>query len=248
RRLGALGQFQVRGGAKLIRRVSMVLQFVDLLVAAEGTPPAKRGGGGVKVGEQESAARRQDAGEFAHRGERIPSVTESQCAEHQVGRGTRDRERSCVANREPPAQPGFRRRDAEHRRGGIYADGGETRRPPRGGGGGPRSRAATHALPAPRSATASCPRYRPKACNLRAPKRVWRPSEALQPRLAQANQLLRQAQFARKTVSARCVAPTAQRLQQRTAPAGQSHILHGGPTRIHHGFKILYAAPDVRRQ
>jgi hypothetical protein len=80
------------------------------------SPPAERGGGGVKVGEQERAARRQDAGEFVHGSGLIANVTERQRAEHEVSRPTRDGERGGIGGRKPAAQPGFPRRHGEHGR------------------------------------------------------------------------------------------------------------------------------------
>ena len=55
--IGGLDKLQVGcADSQLIQRIGVILQFVDLAIAAEGAAPALRDGGGVKVGEQEGAA------------------------------------------------------------------------------------------------------------------------------------------------------------------------------------------------
>ena len=133
---------------------------------------------------------------------------------------------SATASR--PRNPGFAAAIASMAGESVHTDGGQTRGPAAGAApyvdgsprmAAPRSTAAERDAPARRWATASRPRCRPTARSPRAPKPVLRPSEALQPRLAQAHQFLRQAQFAGEIVGARRISPTAERFQQRAAPA-----------------------------
>ncbi len=192
---------------KLIQRIGVILQFVDLPVAAEGAAPALGGGGGVKVGEQEGGAAHQDACEFPHGADRIAEVAESQGTEHEVGRRTGDGKRGGIGCREPPAQSRLSGRDIEHGGRQVHTDGRQACGPAAGAAPyvdgaartkGVRSTAAGRAAPARRSAKALRPRYRPKARSPCAPIRGSRTSEALQARLPQTHQLLRQAQFARE--------------------------------------------------
>jgi len=76
----------------------------------------------VEVGEQECAARRQDAGEFPHRCRRIANVTKGQRAENEISSGIRYRKRCGIGYRKPAAQGGFRRRHGEHGRRCVHAN------------------------------------------------------------------------------------------------------------------------------
>ena len=102
--LRRLDKLQVRRAApQLIQRIGVILQFVDLPIAAKRAAPAVSGGGGMKIGEQEGAAGHQNASEFPDGGDRIAEVTERQRAEHEVGRGVRDGNRNGVRYGEPSA-------------------------------------------------------------------------------------------------------------------------------------------------
>ena len=95
--------------AELVEGVGMVLKFVNLSVMAEGAAPALRGGGGMKVGEDQGAARFEDAGNLVQGGRLIADVTKGQCAECEVGRAGGDREGRGIGNGKPPAKPGLLR-------------------------------------------------------------------------------------------------------------------------------------------
>ena len=86
----------------------------------------------MEVGEQERAARRQNAGEFPHCRRLIANVTQGQRADDQIGRRTRDGKRGGIGYRKPAAQGGLRRRPGEHGGGGSQADRRETLRPAAG--------------------------------------------------------------------------------------------------------------------